>query len=216
MKKSSMENKMKRDFDSEAATWDDNPGRVMNARAIANAIIGQVPLSGSMDALDYGAGTGLVTLALSPLVRSIVAADSAPAMLERLQQKAAASGLANVTTLALDLERHPAPSLSFDLVVSTLTMHHITDVEKVLRILCGFLRPGGHLAIADLDPDDGEFHAEPAGVAHHGFERESFRRLLTECGLVDVVVETANRLEKPVDGKGVREFSVFLATGRKP
>lgn len=206
----------KRDFDREASTWDDNPGRVMNAGAIADAIIRQVPLSRAVEALDYGAGTGLVTLALSSRVQSVVAADSAPEMLARLASKAADSGLANVRTLCLDLERDPAPALSFDLVVSTMTMHHIAGVREVLERLCGLLRPGGYIAIADLDPDHGEFHADPAGVEHNGFEREAFRGLLSGCGLVDVSITTANTLMKPVDGKGLREFSVFLATGRKP
>ena len=92
-----------RDFSRDAETWDDNPGRVLNARAIADAILRQVPLTNDMDALDYGAGTGLVTLALSPLTRSIVAADSAPRMLAKVDGKAVPSSLHYVSNLALEI-----------------------------------------------------------------------------------------------------------------
>src|SRR5262245_42487472 len=46
------------DFDARAATWDDDPTKVERARAIADAIVREVPLAPSMAALEYGAGTG--------------------------------------------------------------------------------------------------------------------------------------------------------------
>lgn len=210
-----MDDTKRRDFSADAETWDENPGRVMNARAIADAILLQVPLSNEMDALDYGAGTGLVTLALSPSARSVVAADSAPGMLAKLDEKAAASGLDNVSTLALDLERDAVPALRVDLIVSTMTMHHITDVAKAVRSLCEMLRPSGFLAVADLDLDGGEFHADPTGVKHNGFDREEIQRIFERSGLTDITITTANTLNREVAGKGHRDFTVFLATGRK-
>lgn len=71
-----MQDTSKRDFNQAATTWDDNPMRVQMARRIADAILQQIPVSNEMEMLDYGAGTGLVTLALQPHVRSVTAADS--------------------------------------------------------------------------------------------------------------------------------------------
>lgn len=205
-----------RDFNADAATWDDNPIRVMNARAIADAIVRRVPLSSDTDVLDYGAGTGLVTLALSPLAQRVVAADSAPGMLAKLEEKASASGLTNVSTLALDLEQDPVPPLRFGLVVSTMTLHHLTDIPAIVRSLCEMLRPGGYLAVADLDLDGGEFHADPTGVRHEGFDRAEVQRILAANGLTSIEIATASTMSREVTGKGKRDFTVFLASGRKP
>jgi hypothetical protein len=53
-------------------------------------------------------------------------------------------------------------------------------------------------------------------VYHKGFERAGMAGLFVTCGLEDVTCETAHTLAKPVKGKGLREFTVFLIAGRKP
>lgn len=54
----------RRDFNAAAATWDSNPHRVRLAVTVAETIMREVPLQERMRLLDYGCGTGLVTLAL--------------------------------------------------------------------------------------------------------------------------------------------------------
>ena len=49
-----------RDFDKQAATWDENPGRVKLAEDVAGAVAQQVALLPDMDGLDFGCGTGLL------------------------------------------------------------------------------------------------------------------------------------------------------------
>ncbi|MHB9037699.1 MAG: class I SAM-dependent methyltransferase [Armatimonadota bacterium] len=204
-----------RDFNLAAQTWDDNPMRVELACAISNAILSRIPVSGDMDVLDYGAGTGLVTLGLQAHVRSILAADSSRGMLDRLNEKVAASGLVNVKTRLLDLECDSAPEQHFDLIVSTMTFHHIEDISTLIRCLCGMLRSGGLLAVADLDLDNGEFHQDSTGVRHNGLDRNEMVLTFADSGLSRIEVETAHTLVRDVQEKGPREFSVFLITGRK-
>lgn len=204
----------KRDFSLAAATWDDNPGRVALAGAVAKAIAEHVQLSKSMRLLDYGAGTGLVTLGLQSYVGSVVAADSAPGMLEVLDRKIADSDLLNVETILLDLEHDDAPDKHFDVIVSSMTMHHIGNVGEVIRKLAAMLNPGGYLAVADLDLDDGQFHPDPTGVRHNGFDREDIFKIFDSCGLTEVTISTAHTMDKEIAGKGLRSFTVFLAVGR--
>ncbi len=71
-----------RDFDKEAALWDENPGRVKVAKDVAAAILQNVTITADMRALDFGCGTGLVTLQLQPLVKSITGMDSSRGMLD--------------------------------------------------------------------------------------------------------------------------------------
>ena len=205
----------KRDFDKESETWDENPARTELARAISGAILRRVSITKSMDALDYGAGTGLVTLALQPHVRSLVAADSSEGMLAKLSEKVTVSGLSNVQTVLLDLENDPAPEWRFDLIVSSMTFHHIQSIPALVLRLSEMLRTGGYIAVADLDLDDGEFHADSTGVKHDGLDRDEMKRIFAASGLDEVTVDTAHTMAREVPGKGQREFSIFLIAGKK-
>ena len=95
----------KRDFNAEAATWDENPGRVRIAYDVARAILGTVQPGPDMDVLDFGCGTGLLTLALHPHVRTITAVDSSQGMLDVLDAKIRARSLTSVRTRLVNLDR---------------------------------------------------------------------------------------------------------------
>lgn len=145
----------------------------------------------------------------------MVAADSAQGMLDRLDEKINTSDLANVRTTLLDLEHNPVLEQRFDLIVSTMTAHHIEDIAGLIRSLSEMVSVGGYLAIADLDLDDGEFHSDPTGVKHNGFDRDKMKHVFIDSGFGDITVETAHTLARDVPEKGEREFSVFLIVGRK-
>lgn len=205
-----------RDFGKEAATWDEDPGRVAMARAAARAILKSIPPGKEIDVLDFGAGTGLVTLALQPHVRTITAADSSQGMLEIVDAKIRAQKLANVRTRLADPGRIDLPEGPFDLVVSSMTCHHVRDISTLLDQLAGVLRPSGRIAIVDLDPDEGKFHDMQEGVFHNGFDRQVMRRNLEAAGFCEVQSETAAVVQKQSGISGeTPTFSVFLMTGKK-
>ena len=161
----------KRDFDSAAATWDENPGRVKMAHDVARAVIETIQPGPAMDVLDFGCGTGLLTLALQPHVRTITAVDSSQGMLDVLDTKIRAQKIANVRTRRVDLEKGDTLTGQFDLVVSSMTFHHIRDTGMLLDRMAEILKPAGRIAIADLDSDEGKFHDTNDGVFHYGFDR---------------------------------------------
>ena len=198
-------------FDARARTWDDDPRRVKLAESIFAALERAVPLRAEWTALDYGAGTGLLALALAARVRRVLAVDSSAGMLAVLAQKAQASG-ANVETLRADFANDPLPAGPFDLVASAMTLHHVADVAGLLRKFFALLAPGGRIALADLDTEDGSFHGPDApGVHHHGFDRAALARQLAAAGFIDVRFSDAARSEK-----NGRVYAVFLAAARKP
>src|SRR5699024_172845 len=51
-------------FDGKAATWDDDPDKVRQSGEVAAAMAATVPPTPGIRLLEYGAGTGLVTIAL--------------------------------------------------------------------------------------------------------------------------------------------------------
>jgi ubiquinone/menaquinone biosynthesis C-methylase UbiE len=204
----------KRDFNKEAATWDE-PRRVAMANDIADTILDQVRLIPDMDTLDFGCGTGLLTMRLQPLARSITGVDSSPGMIEVLKRKIKDQKLANVRTLQLNIDKGDIIEGGYHLITSSMTLHHIRDIQPLLGQFYKALRPGGYLCIADLDLGGGQFHGgNNDGVFHDGFDREALRRMFLKAGFSEVGDRTAAAVVKPVPG-GMRPFSVFLMTGRK-
>jgi ubiquinone/menaquinone biosynthesis C-methylase UbiE len=202
-------------FDEAAAQWDNDQPRVELARAVGAAVARAVPLRPDWRALDYGAGTGLLTLNLQPRVASMVALDSSTGMLEKLAQKLAAAGIGNVRTRVWDLETRPFPETGFDLVVSSMTLHHLRDVPLVFGRLADLLKPGGWLAAADLDSEDGSFHRNVDGVFHHGFDRSQVAEWLADAGFARVSIRDAHSMVKPASTGQLRAYGVFLAVGQK-
>ena len=205
----------RKDFDKEAAEWDANPGRVRLASDVAAAIIREVDLSRELDVLDFGCGTGLLTLKLQPFVRSITGVDSSQGMLGRLQQKIESQALDNVYTRFADFEKGPGVEGSYHLIVSSMTLHHVPDTPGLFREWFTLLHPQGQVCFADLDTEDGSFHGDNTGVFHLGFERAKLKQVLHEAGFCDVRDTTATIMKKEVAGQGERAFPVFLMTATR-
>ena len=205
----------KKDFDKEAAAWDENPGRVKLANDVADAIIREAQPTSAMDALDYGCGTGLVTLRLQPLVRTIVGADSSSGMLDMLESKTKKQQLTNVQIRLVDFEHGGTLSGKFHLVVSSMTLHHVQDTAQLFKQWYELLLPGGVLAVADLDAEDGSFHGDNTGVRHLGFDRQYLGGLLMNAGFSAVRDTTAATMVRAVATGGSRSFPIFLLIAGK-
>jgi ubiquinone/menaquinone biosynthesis C-methylase UbiE len=165
------------DFDDKAKTWDSDPVKRERAQAVAAAIRQRIPLSSAWCALEYGCGTGLLSFALYADLGSITLADASAGMLAVLEAKLATAQIDHLHPLQLDLTCDPPPTDCYDLIYSLMTLHHVADIESLLRNFHTLLQPGGWLGIADLDQEDGSFHG--AGFTGHcGFDREVLRAQL--------------------------------------
>jgi 2-polyprenyl-3-methyl-5-hydroxy-6-metoxy-1,4-benzoquinol methylase len=197
------------DFDAKARTWDEDEAKRRRAERVAAAIAARFPLAGRA-VLEYGAGTGLLGLALRPLVADVTLADVSREMLAVADDKIAAGGFRNARTLLLDLSVGPAPDRRYDLVCSLMALHHVPDIDGILRAFHGVLSPRGALCIADLDREDGSYHG--AGfTGHAGFDRADLGGRIARAGFADVRFETVFEMTKAT-GTGQRVFPVFLAT----
>jgi ubiquinone/menaquinone biosynthesis C-methylase UbiE len=200
----------RRDFDKSAKDWETDPSRLKMTGALADAVVARLEWGPDLAAMDYGAGTGLVTLRIQPLVGRVLAVDTSPGMLAVLEAKLAAAGLRNVGLRLWDVEKDPPLEDRFDVIVSTMTFHHLRDIPAAVRRFHELLRPGGQIAVADLDTEVGDFHADPAGVWHFGFDRAELAGHFEAAGFSRVRAGTAYRLERPVAGGELKEFSLFL------
>lgn len=205
---------MENPFDAKAAQWDEQPARLRLAGDVAAAIAAAVPLRKSMNALEFGCGTGLVTVALAPALAAITAVDTSAGMLDVLRNKTRTLSLPNIHPLQIDLTRDPLPAGDYDLVFSSMVFHHIRDCRAVLKTCRDLLKPGGWLAVADLDAEDGSFHGPDARIEHQGFDRADFKAALKALGFENLRDTTAATIPRQT-AQGLRNYPVFLITAQK-
>jgi ubiquinone/menaquinone biosynthesis C-methylase UbiE len=199
-------------FDEEAATWDDAPGHEERQVAVAQAIAQAVSLNPGTRALDVGCGTGRLSILLADKVGSVVVTDPSAGMVQVARERIEAAGLGDrLRAVQADLTTDPLDG-AYDVAWSSMALHHVQDLDALLRSLADLLVKDGRLAIADLDEDpEGAFHAEKADFdGHHGFDRHRLAEQLAHAGFAEVTfVDATNIL------KGDREFGVFLCTATK-
>ncbi len=202
-------------FDNKARQWDSNPFAQERAIKIADAIGAAVPLSPPMTALDYGCGTGLLSVPLKDKLGTITLMDSSSGMLAVLREKITAQGIANMVVQPGDLTHTALPDTHFDIIYSSMTLHHIPDTGAILQRFHTLLKPGGVLCIADLDEEDGTFHDSDIGFhVHHGFNRTVLAEMAHKQGFVAVNFSTIFEVTKQ-RANGEQRYPVFLMVARR-
>lgn len=107
--------------------------------------------------LDVATGGGHTALALSPLVRDVVATDLTAPMLAAAQRFLQEKGASNVRFQEADAGALPFEDASFDLVTCRIAAHHFPDVAAFVREAARVVRPGGLVAVIDnVVPEDPE------------------------------------------------------------
>jgi SAM-dependent methyltransferase len=113
--------------------------------------------------LDLGTGTGTGALALARRFEGadVIAVDVSAPMLDRLQAKTRELGMTGrIQAVQADLDAEWPATGPVDLVWASNSLHHVKDPDQVLAWVFAALRPGGLLAVAELDsfprflPDD--------------------------------------------------------------
>jgi ubiquinone/menaquinone biosynthesis C-methylase UbiE len=139
--------------------------------------------------LDVGCGTGELTRAAAipaGIQGEVVGVDAAPEMIEAARQKAARLGPPVRFEVGL-IERLPFPDDYFDVVLSSLMLHHLpgglkqAGLAEVNRVL----KPGGRLLVVDMrERSTGLGGVVLATLGHGGSARRpgNLPRLLAEAG----------------------------------
>lgn len=195
-------------FAGNAADWDTRPLPQQISEGVFGALASSLRLGPELCVMDFGAGTGLVSAKIAPHVGQILAVDISEAMLEQLAAKPELHG--KVKLYCQNILDEPLVQ-TVDLVVSAMAMHHVEDTSALLAALFAHLKPGGRVALADLDSEEGDFHPPGMeGVYHAGFDRELLGKAMQEAGLDAVQFTTACVVNK--DGK---DYPIFLVTAAK-
>lgn len=199
-------------FDVAALTWDEKPMRVEIAKAVAEGVKQLIPLRREFRTLDFGCGTGLVSFFLSKEVGEIIGVDNSKGMIDVFNRKAKENNL-KATAYQVDILKEDFQLGEFDLILSSMTFHHIENPPQLIRKLKNHLKDGGYIAIADLVKEDGTFHEDNEGVEHFGFYPEEFSRYLEDSGFSQIKHTIVFKVEKEREGIK-REYPIFLITGK--
>jgi 2-polyprenyl-3-methyl-5-hydroxy-6-metoxy-1,4-benzoquinol methylase len=195
-------------FNEKAKDWDANEMRTMLSAAIGSSILEHVSLHEQMRVMDFGAGTGLISSQVAPLVKKIVAVDISEAMLNKLVAKPELQD--KVEIVCQDIIEKPIAD-NFDLIMSAMSMHHVKDTSKLIQRFSEHLNPGASIALADLDKEDGSFHPEDSeGVFHLGFKRNELQIILEKYGFREIQFVTAHTINKEE-----KKYPIFLVTATK-
>ena len=119
-------------------------------KAVLNDIYNEVMSKQSASVLDIGIGTGVLAKKLYDNDHQITGIDFSEKMLENTQLKMPYAQFIN-----WDISEGVPVGLqenTYDFIISTYTLHHLTDVQKVqfIRDLTNFLKPTGEILIGDI------------------------------------------------------------------
>ena len=206
--------KNKKRFDEISEDWDKKPRRVILAEKVFKAILSSGVLQGSESAMEFGCGTGLLTVQMADKLKQITAYDVSSKMLRQLEEKIVTSGYSHIKVFEKDISQQP-DSGTYDLIFSSMTLHHIDRVDQLMDYLFQCLNPGGKIALADLEKEDGFFHDRVDGVVHHGFDRDYLKAVLLGAGFKEIRFFEAHTIQKEDDAGNLKPYGVFLLTAKK-
>jgi 2-polyprenyl-3-methyl-5-hydroxy-6-metoxy-1,4-benzoquinol methylase len=199
---------MTKHFDNAAVNWDMGDARQNIASGVFKTLISRISLLNNMKIMDFGAGTGLLSFKIAPLVHSVVGVDLSAKMLEQLSVKN--SEAVKVLPLCRDILMDPLDE-RFHGIVSSMAMHHVEDTNLLFKTFYEHLKKDGFIAIADLEAEDGTFHSHGnEGVYHFGFDRDALREKITKAGFSHVRFHHAHTIEKEIGS-----YPIFLVTAVK-
>lgn len=196
-------------FDQKAAQWDEKTARVKMAAKFVQMIIRHVSLSPSMRAMEFGCGTGLVSLELCDKLGRIDMVDDSEGMIDVVRQKAASLKKKNMIFCLGDIFQMDFEPNSFALIYTMMALHHVPDTDAILNRFHELLKPGGFVCIGDLCEEDGSFHDDPCEV-HYGFNTEALQNMLEKAGFCVVVNEVMHTVEKTSADGVAKKFPLFF------
>ena len=151
--------------------------------------------------VDFGCGAGIDIILAARKVGpagKVVGVDFTPQMIERAKQSAAEAGLTDTVELRIaDTERLDLPDNFADVVISNCVINLCPDKDAVYREAFRILKPGGRLAISDIDYSEKidpqvheRFQATWAGCVGGAIDEESYFEIVRKAGFgqIEIVI----------------------------
>ncbi len=174
------------------------------ARPVARMLeLAREAATGNAHVLEVAAGTGLLTMAIAPVVGELVATDYATAMVQQLESHVRSAGLRNVQCEQADIYALRYEPATFDAVFAANVLHLVPDLGAALTSLVRVLRPGGTLVAPTY------LHNQTLGAS-------ALSRILSLTGFPGHRRFTAETLQQAVKDVGLRVQHFEIIPGPFP
>jgi ubiquinone/menaquinone biosynthesis C-methylase UbiE/biotin operon repressor len=200
------QDKMRRHFDELAGKFGRQymPGR--SWKGIAEALLKLMP---PLVIADLGAGEGTISQLMAQRAERVIAIDNSEKMVEFGSDLAQKHGLHNLEYRLGELEAVPIESGTVDLAFFSQALHHARHPERALAEAHRILKPGGRVAILDLNRHHFEEAREMYADLWLGFTELEIERYLKGAGFKNAETAIVNREAEPP------YLETVLATGEK-
>lgn len=140
------------DSETEVRNYDERMSKIRDIRSETRGIVSALDLTPEQSLIEFGAGTGELTAAVSKECRLVYAVDISRAMLDYAAQKAKSRGRENIRFINEGFLNYRHEGDPVDAVVTQLALHHLPDFWKQIALtnLHGLLKPGGRLYLRDI------------------------------------------------------------------
>ncbi|HEX9933742.1 MAG TPA: class I SAM-dependent methyltransferase [bacterium] len=142
-------------FKKWAVEYDNTLGKIKRHHRLLDLVVQMSGVRKNDRVLDLGCGTGLLSLKFVKKAKCTVQGmDRSPEMLQLFERKIKKLRLSDQITCKLaDAERLSLKNDSFDIIASTVTLHHVRNKVRVLKKIHAILKPGGRFILGDIDMD---------------------------------------------------------------
>jgi ArsR family transcriptional regulator len=197
---------MRRYFDELAGKFGRQyvPGR--SWKGIAEALLKLMP---PMVIADLGAGEGTISQLMAQRAKRVIAIDNSEKMVEFGSELARKHNIANLEYRVGDIEDVPIRGGTVDLAFLSQALHHASHPERAIAEARRILKPGGRIAVLDLNRHHFEEAREMYADLWLGFTELEIEGYLKNAGFRNVETAVVHReTEAPY-------FETMLAVGEK-
>src|SRR5271157_3971054 len=177
------QDQMRRYFDELAGKFGRQyvPGR--SWKGVAEALLKLMP---PMVIADLGAGEGTISQLMAQRAKKVIAIDNSEKMVEFGAELARKHGIGNMEYRLGDLEDVPIRSGTVDLAFLSQALHHAVHPERAMAEAWRILKPGGRIAVLDLNRHHFEEAREMYADLWLGFTELEIERFLKAAGFKNV------------------------------
>jgi ubiquinone/menaquinone biosynthesis C-methylase UbiE len=205
--------RVKEEFKRQAETLSVAP--VFTDSGVLEQIHAAIKPTRTMNLLDLGCGPGIVTAAMAPDVREVVAYDLTPEMLDKARQRCQEAGLKNVRFELGRAEHLPFEEESFDGVVTRLTIHHFLDPRRVMNEAVRVTRRNGKVIVADVVSSENDEEAR----LHNALETlrdPTHMRMFSPSDMLELVKSAGLRITSTVTWEMKRDYDEWIRITNAP
>jgi ubiquinone/menaquinone biosynthesis C-methylase UbiE len=206
-----MSRKVKGYFEQVSSQWD-NMRKSFYGEEVRDAVLNAAQISPDDTVLDVGAGTGFLTEAAAMVARKVIALDFSRAMSD---ESIAKLGKGKVEFRIGNVEHMQLPDSSIDVVIGNMVLHHCPHPKTAIAEMARVLKPGGRIAISDLQEHNHEWLRREHADLWLGFKMGDVLAMMKKNRLENVRVDTLSSCCSSTQGEQKVKIPMFLASAKK-